>query len=90
MGLLGIRYGGVYDGRVVELILDNLSKTVRVQIDGVVLATADRKQPRDLEIVTAFEHAGASHKLVARSKVKGLATTDSIEIDGVPFSMTRK
>ena len=90
MGLLGIRYGGMFDGRRVELILDNLSKTVALQIDGTVLATEDRRVPHDITLATTFEHAGATHKIVARSRVNGLATTDSIEIDGKPFSITRK
>ena len=90
MGLLGSRYGGMYEGRMIEIVQDHLSKTLKLVIDGAVIASEDRAVPHDMTIAATFEHAGVTHKIVGRSIAKGPTARDSIEIDGKPFSITRK
>ena len=90
MGILGARYGGVYEGHRIEIVQDNLSKTCKLVVDGVTLASEGRAVPHDITLEATFEHAGVTHRLVGRSVVTGLATKDSIELDGKPFSITRK
>ena len=90
MGLLGTRYAGNYEGHVIEIVQDNLSKTLRLVIDGAIVASEDRSVPRDITLATTFEHGGVTHKIVGRSIAKGPTAKDSIEIDGKPLSITRK
>ena len=90
MGLLGSRYAGIYEGHVIEIVQDHLSKTLRLVVDGVTVASEDRAVPRDITLVATFEHGGIAHRLVGRSIHRGPAAKDSIEIDGKPFSITRK
>ena len=90
MGLLGTRYAGTYEGHTIEIVQDHLAKTLRLVVDGAIVASADRSVPHDITLDATFEHAGVTHRLVGRSIAKGPAARDSIEIDGKPFSITRK
>jgi len=90
MGIMGERYCGTYEGHSVELVRDNLTKKLKLVIDGVEVAAEDRAVPHNITLTATLEHAGASHRVVARSIVKGLSTRDSIEIDGAPLSLAKK
>ena len=90
MGIMGDRYCGTYEGHTVELVRDNLVKKLKLVIDGVEVAQEDRGKPHNITLTATLEHAGVSHRVVARSIVKGLSTTDSIEIDGAPLSLAKK
>lgn len=90
MGIMGDRYCGTYEGHTVELVRDNLVKKLKLVIDGVEVAHEDRGVPHNITLTATLEHAGVSHRVVARSIVKGLSTHDSIEIDGAPLSLAKK
>ena len=89
MGILGGRHVGVFEGHTIELVQDNLAKLLKLVVDGVTLASEDRRVPHDITLTATFAHAGATHRLVGRSLVTGLATKDTIELDGKPLSITR-
>ncbi len=90
MGILGERHAGTFEGHTLEIQRDNLSKSVKLLIDGAVVASESRAVPHDITLTATFEHAGVTHAVVARSIVKGLSATDSIEIDRKPLSITKK
>ena len=90
MGILGERHAGTFEGHTLEIQRDNLSKSVKLLIDGKEVASERRLVPHDITLTATFEHAGVTHQVVARSIVKGLSATDSIEIDRKPLSITKK
>ena len=89
MGILGERHAGTFEGHKLEIVRDNLTKRCVLLIDGVEVASESRAVPHDITLTATFEHAGVTHKVVARSIVKGLSATDSIEIDRKPLSITK-
>jgi len=94
MGMLGDRYQGSFDGRQIELVRNNLDKTLSRLIDGAVVAAEHRWLPKDITLHAEFEHAGVKHTAVARQYLKKLLglpidDDDSIEIDGRSLPVTK-
>ena len=94
MGMMGDRYVGTFDGHTIELVRNNLNKTLNLVIDGAVVASEHRWVPKELELHADFEHKGVKHTVVAHQhlkKILGLPmdTDDSIEIDGQPLPLKK-
>ena len=93
MPVTGDRYRAEYAGHRIELVRDNLAKTLSLLVDGDVVARRQRWWPRDLELAATLEVDGVQHALAAYSHVVTVAgwpvrTQDSIEVDGVPLHLT--
>jgi len=87
MGLMGDRYKGTFEGHTIELVRDNLRKSLSLLVDGDRVAWESRILPHDITLKGEFEHAGKKHSVVAHSTVRPilglpLSVEDSIEIDG--------
>ena len=67
MGLMGDGYRGAYLGHTIELIRDNLAKTLKLVIDGVEVASQPRAMQHDITLTATLVHEGVSHRVVARS-----------------------
>jgi len=94
MGISGDRYEGTYEGHKIELVRNNLDKTLNLLIDGVVVASEHRWLPKEITLHAEFEHKGARHTAVAHQHLKPIlglpiGTDDSIEIDGKPLPLTK-
>jgi hypothetical protein len=94
MGIIGDRYESTFEGHRIELVRDNLAKTLALVIDGAVVASESRTLPHEIELVGALEHEGVNHTVIARSTVKSvlglpLDADDQIEIDGKPVPLQR-
>ena len=94
MSITGDRYEGTFDGHKIELVRNNLDKTLNLLIDGAVVASEKRWLPKEITLHAEFEHKGATHAVVAYQHLKPIfglpiATDDSIEIDGKPLPLTK-
>jgi hypothetical protein len=94
MGLTGDRYEGTFEGHKIELVRDNVHKTLSLVIDGTKVAWESRILPHDITLNGEFEHAGAKHAVVAHSTVKKilglpLDADDGVEIDGKPLPLRK-
>ena len=94
MGIMGDRYEGALDGHKIELVRDNLAKTLALVIDGSTVAWESRILPHDITLKGEFEHEGVKHTVVAHSTVKkilglSLDADDGIEIDGKPLPLRK-
>ena len=94
MAISGDRYQGTFDGHKIELVRNNLDKTLNLVIDGTVVASEHRWLPKDITLHAEFEHNGAKHSVVAHQHLKPIlglpiATDDSIEIDGKALPLTK-
>ncbi len=94
MTISGDRYVGTFDGHKIELVRNNLDKTLNFVIDGTVVASEHRWLPKDIALHAEFEHKGAKHTVVAHQHLKPIlglpiATDDCIEIDGKPLPLTK-
>lgn len=94
MSITGDRYEGTFDGHKIELVRNNLTKTLNLLIDGAVVASEHRWIPKEITLHAEFEHAGAKHTVVAHQHLKPIvglpiATDDSIEIDGKALPLTK-
>ncbi len=94
MGITGDRYEGDFAGHKIELVRDNLQKTLALVIDGSKVAWESRILPHDITLKGEFEHKGAKHTVVAHSTVKKilglpLDADDGIEIDGKPLPLRK-
>jgi hypothetical protein len=88
MGLMGDGYRGTYQGHTIELIRDNLAKTLKLVIDGVEVASQPRATQHDITLTAALVHEGVSHRVVARSIV-GRTTSGTVMIDGAPLTIAK-
>ena len=88
MGLMGDGYRATYCGHTIELIRDNLAKTLKLVIDGVEFESQPRAMQHDITLTTTLVHEGVSHRLVARSIV-GKTTSGTIMIDGAPLTIVK-
>ena len=89
MGLTGDRYVGAYQGHTLEFIANNWTKTVRLVIDGTVVATESRLLPHSFTLTGSLEHDGVQHTVVAKSINRFPFTDDSIEVGGQVLSLTK-
>ena len=94
MGILGDRYEGELDGHKIELVRNNIDKTLTLLIDGHGVAWESRILPHDITLQGEFEHHGTKRKVVAHSNVKPilglpLSAEDIIEIDGKPLPLKK-
>lgn len=94
MGITGDRFQGRFAGHVIELVRDNVPKTLSLVIDGHEVAGESRALPHDIMLTAELEHESATHTVVARSTVErvfGLPidANDGIEIDGVPLALRK-
>jgi len=96
MGFMGDRYEGEFEGHKIELVRDNLQKTLALVIDGTKVAWESRILPHDITLNGEFDHNGVKHAVVAHSTVKKilglpLDADDGIEIDGkaLPLRKTK-
>jgi hypothetical protein len=94
MGLTGDRYEGELDGHKIELVRDNVHKTLALVIDGNRVAWESRVLPHDITLKGEFDHKGTKHAVVAHSTVKKvlglpLDADDGIEIDGKPLPLRK-
>ena len=84
MALTGDRYVAEYEGHTLELVRDNWVKTLKLVIDGQEVASESRILPHDVRLTATLEHGGVQHRVEAKSVVRGLSTSDTIEVDGLP------
>jgi hypothetical protein len=94
MGILGDRYLGDFGGHSIELVRDNVAKTLSLVIDGKTVAWESRVLPHDITLTGDFTHGGERHTVVAHSTVKKilglpLDADDGIEIDGKPLPLRK-
>lgn len=94
MGIMGDRYVGEFEGHQIELVRNNLDKTLSLLIDGSTVAWESRILPHDITLQGEFEHKGVKHTVTAHSTVKPilglpLSAEDSIEIDGKPLPLRK-
>ncbi len=94
MGIMGDRYEGEFEGHKIELVRDNVAKTLSLLIDSGTVAWESRVLPHDITLKGEFEHEGAKHTVVAHSTVKKilglpLDADDGIEIDGKPLPLRK-
>ena len=89
MALTGDRYVGSYAGHTIELIRDNLNKTLALHIDGRQVASESRTLPHSITLSGTFEHDGVVHSVVAHSQVHFPSTDDRIQVDGQPVLLTK-
>jgi len=88
MPLFGDHYAGAYENHTLELIRNNWDKTLKLRIDGEVVASTTCHLPRSITLTGNLEHQGVRHEVVARSIPRHVIfTTDTIEIDGNPLSL---
>jgi hypothetical protein len=93
MSLSGDRYRTEHAGHRIELVRDNVAKTLSLLVDDEVVASKRRWWPRDLELHAALEVDGVAHTLAAYEHVVMVVgwptrTLDSIELDGVALPLT--
>lgn len=94
MAITGDRYEGTFDGHKIELVRNNVDKTLNLLIDGSVVASEHRWLPKDITLTAEIEHNGVKNKVVAHQHVKPIlglpiGSDDSIEIDGKPLSLVK-
>ena len=94
MGITGDRYQGTFAGHSIELVRENVLKTLSLEIDGLEVARASRVLPHDITLTAELEHEGVTHTIVARSTVKKilglpLDANDVIEVDGEPLALRK-
>ena len=90
MALTGDRYVGLYKGHTVELIRNNWVKTLSLLIDGKQVASAMFIWPWQTTLTGTLEHEGVAHTLVARTVPYNILwTTDTVEVDGEAFALTK-
>ena len=88
MPLFGDHYAGAFEDHTLEPIRNNWDKTLKLLIDGEVVASATCHLPRSITLVGSLEHKGVRHEVVARSIPHHLVfTTDTIEVDGSQISL---
>ncbi len=88
MGLMGDGYRATYQGHTIELIRDNLTKTLKLVIDGVEVASQPRAMQHDITLTATLVHEGVSHRIVARSIV-GRTTSGTVMLDGAPLTIAK-
>lgn len=93
MGPVGDRYRAQFEGHRLELVRDNVAKTLSLLVDGEVVDSRRRWWPRDLALHAELEVDGVVHRVEAHQHVVNVAgwpvsTQDSIEVDGVPLTLT--
>jgi hypothetical protein len=86
--MTGDGYRGKHQGHTIELVRDNLAKTLKLVIDGVEVASEPRAMQHDITLTATLVHAGVSHRIVARSIV-GRKNTGTVMIDGAPLTLAR-
>lgn len=70
------------------MIRNNWDKTLKLLIDGEVIASTTCHLPRSITLTGSLEHKGVRHEGVARSiPLHIIIATDTIEIDGNPLSL---
>jgi hypothetical protein len=90
MALTGDHSVGTFEGHTLELVRDNWAKTLKLLIDGREVARGSCMVPGAVTLTGAVEHDGVRHAVVARSVPHRLLwTTDTIEVDGQPLTLTR-
>jgi hypothetical protein len=89
MAITGDRYVAKYEGHTIELVRDNLDKTLRLSIDGQEVAKESRILPHSITLTGTLEHNGVQHTVVAKSAAHFLTADDSIEIDGNALSLEK-
>ena len=89
MALMGDRYVGTYEGHTIELIRDNLNKTLALHIDGRQVASESRILPHSITLTGTFEHDGLEHTVVAHSTIHFPSADDKVEVDGKPLPITK-
>ena len=94
MGITGDRYQGTFAGHSIELVRENVLKTLSLEVDGHEVARASRVLPHDITLTAELEHEGVTHTVTARSTVKRilglpLDANDVIEVDGEPLALRR-
>jgi hypothetical protein len=94
MAITGDRFEGTFEGHKIELVRNNLDKTLNLLIDGAVVASEHRWVPKEITLHADFEHNGVNHSVVAHQHLKPIlglpiATDDSIEIDGKPLPLKK-
>lgn len=89
MAITGDRYVASYEGHTIEIVRDNLAKTLKLLIDGREVARESRALPHDITLSGKLEHDGVEHTVTARSVVRFPSSHDTIEIDGTALSLTK-
>jgi hypothetical protein len=88
MPLFGDHYAGAYEDHTLELVRNNWDKTLKLLIDGEVVACTTCHLPRRITLSGSFEHQGVRHEVVARSIPHYIIfATDTIEVDGNPVTL---
>ena len=90
MALTRDRYIGTFEGHTLELIRNKWFKTLSLWIDGKRVALELCIWPWPTTLTGTLEHDGVAHAVVARSVPRQILwTTDTVEVDGQPLTLTK-
>jgi hypothetical protein len=90
MGITEDRFVAEYAGHSIELVRNAWVKMLTLWIDGVQVAAESCALPHKITLNGTLEHQGVQHTVTATSVPDRIIfTKDSIEVDGVPLSVTR-
>jgi hypothetical protein len=89
MSFTGDHYVATYKGHTIELVRNNLNKTLKLLLDGQEVASESRLLPHDISLTATLKHNGDKHTVVAKSIVCFPSTEDTIEIDGQILHLTK-
>ena len=89
MGLTGDRYVGAFNGHSIELVRNNWTKTLKLLIDGAVVASKLRILPCDLTLSANLPDGDTRHTVIVNSVLRFPRYEDSIEVNGAPIVLTK-
>ena len=89
MSVTGDRYVGTFEGHSIEFVRNNWDKTLKLLIDGEVVASNSRILPHDSTLTGELEHNGVRHTVTARAVVHFPTSEDTVEVDGEALRLTK-
>jgi hypothetical protein len=89
MGLTGDRYEGSFRGHAIEVVRNEWIKTLKLLIDGKVVASQFCPLPKSVTLTAALKHAGDKHEVVVKSVIRFPFYEDTVEVDGRPLVLSK-
>jgi hypothetical protein len=89
MGLTGDRYEGSFRGHAIEVVRNEWIKTLRLVIDGNVVARKFCPLPSSVTLTAALKDGNNRHAVVLKSVIRFPYYEDTVEIDGKPLALTK-
>ena len=89
MGLTGDRYEGSFKGHSIEVVRNEWIKTLKLLIDGTVVASKFCPLPTSVTLTATLRHASDKHEVVVKSIVRLPFYDDTVEVDGRPLALTK-